>query len=65
VNRGHKKPPSVNHETYHQIPVIKNRYDLLSKMENYELMVHETMRTHEPKVKNEGRDMVGRAKPNT
>jgi len=46
VNRGHKKPPSVNHATYHQIPVIKNRYDLLGKRENYELMARESMGTH-------------------
>jgi hypothetical protein len=62
VNRGHKKPPSVNHATYHQIPVIKNQYDLLSKRENYELMAGKSMRTHEPKVKNESKDMVQRAK---
>jgi hypothetical protein len=62
VNRGHKKPPSVNHAIYHQIPVTKNRYDLLSKRENYELMACETMGTHEPKVKNESRDMVQRTK---
>jgi len=62
VNRGHKKPPSVNHATYHQIPVIKNRYDLLSKKENYELMTCDSMGTHEPKVKNESRDIVQRAK---
>jgi len=24
VDRGHKKPPSVNHALYHQIPVIIN-----------------------------------------
>jgi len=62
VNRGHKKPPSVNNATYHQIPVIKNQYDLLSKRGNYELMACETMGTHEPKVKNVSRDMVQRAK---
>jgi hypothetical protein len=39
VNRGHKKPPSVNHATYHQILAIINQNDLLSKRENYELMV--------------------------
>jgi len=26
VNRGHKKPPTVNHATHCQIPVIINRY---------------------------------------
>ena len=62
VNRGHKKPPSVNHAMYHQIPVIKNQYDLLNKREIYELMAREPMATHEPKVKNESRDMVQRAK---
>ena len=31
VNKGHKKPPSVNHATYHHIPVIKNQYDLFSR----------------------------------
>ena len=34
VNRGHKKPPPVNHASYHQIPIIINQYDLLSKREN-------------------------------
>ena len=62
MNRGHKKPPSVNHATYHQIPVIKNRYDLLSKKENYELMACDSMGTHETKVKNESRDIVQRPK---
>ena len=62
MNRGYKKPPSVNHAMYHQIPVIKNQYDLLSKRENYELMESESMRTHVPKVKNESRDMVQRTK---
>jgi hypothetical protein len=62
VNRGHKKPPSVNHARSHQILVIKNQYDLLSKRENYELMACESMGTHELKVKNESRDMVQRAK---
>ena len=62
VNRGHKKPPPVNHATYHQIPVIKNRYDLLGKWENYDLIARELMGTHEPKVKNENRDMVHNAK---
>ena len=62
VNRGHKKPPSVNHAMYYQIPVIKNQYDLLSKRENYELMSCESLGTHEPKVKNESRDMMQRAK---
>jgi hypothetical protein len=39
---------------YHQIPVIKIQYDLLSKRENYELMACESVGgTHEPKVKNE------------
>jgi hypothetical protein len=36
VNRGHKKPPSVNHASYYQILIIINQYDLFSKMENYE-----------------------------
>jgi len=62
VNRGHKKPPPVNHASYHQIPVIINQYDLLSKRENYELMSRESMGTRELKVKNEGRDKVQRAK---
>jgi hypothetical protein len=62
VIRGHKKPASVNHATYHQIPVIKNRYDFLSKRDNYELMARESMRTHEPKVKNENRNRVQKAK---
>ena len=46
VNRGHKKPPSVNHASYHQIRVIINQYDLLSKRENYELTARESMGTH-------------------
>ena len=46
-----QKPPSVNHATYHQIPVIKNQYDLLSKRENYEIMASESMGTREPNVK--------------
>ena len=62
VNRGHKNPRTVNHATYHQIPVIKNRYDLLGKRKNYELMARESMGTHGPKVKSENRDMVHRAK---
>jgi hypothetical protein len=60
-----QNPPSVNHATYNQIPVIINQYDLLSKRENYELMAHESMGTHEPKVKNGSRDKVQRAKTNT
>jgi len=62
VNRGHKKLPSVNHATYHQILVIINQYDLLSKGENYELMARESIGTHEPKVKNESRDKLQNAK---
>jgi hypothetical protein len=62
VDRGHKKPPYVYHASYHQIPVIINQYDLPSKKENYELMAHESMGTHEPKVKNESRDKVQGAK---
>jgi hypothetical protein len=61
-NRGHEKPPSVHHITYPQIRVIINQYDLLSKRENYELMARASMRTHEPKVKNESREKVKRAK---
>jgi hypothetical protein len=61
VNRRHRKPPSVN-ATYHQIPVIKNQYDLLSKRGNFELMARRQWGIHEPKVKNESRDMVQRAK---
>jgi len=45
----------------HQISVIINQYDLLSKSENYQLMAQESMGTHEPKVKNESRDRVQRA----
>ena len=62
VNRGHKKPPSVYHASYHQIPVILNQCDLTSKKENYELMACESMGTHELKVKNESRDKVQGAK---
>ena len=62
VNREHKKPPSLNHKTHHQILVIKISMIYLVKKGNYELMAHESMGTHEPKVKNESRDMVQRAK---
>jgi hypothetical protein len=62
ANREHKKPPSVHHAMYHQIPVIINQYDLLSKRENYELMARESKGTHQPKVKNESREKVQRAK---
>jgi len=50
VNRGNKKTPSINHAMYHQIPVLKNRYDLLSKRENYGLRACESMGT---RAKNE------------
>jgi len=46
VNRGHKKPPFVNHASYYQIPVIINQYDILSKRENYELVARESIGTH-------------------
>ena len=46
MDRGHTKPPSVNHAMYHQILVIINQYDLLSNRENYELMAHESMAGH-------------------
>jgi hypothetical protein len=62
VNRGHKNPPSVNHASYHQITVIINQYDLLSKRINYELMACKSMGSHQPKVKNESRDKIQRAK---
>jgi len=62
LNRGNKKPPSINHATYHQIPVLNDRYDLLSKRENYGLKACESMGAHAPKMKNESRDMVQRAK---
>jgi hypothetical protein len=62
VNRAHKKPPFVNHASYHQIPVIINQCDLLSKREYYELMARESMGTHELKAKNEIRDTVQMAK---
>jgi DNA-binding NtrC family response regulator len=32
VIRGHKKSPYVNHATAHPIPVVVNRYELLSNM---------------------------------
>jgi hypothetical protein len=62
VKSGHKKPPSVNHASYYQIPVVINQYDLLSKRENCELVARESMGKHTPKVKNESRDKVQRAK---
>jgi hypothetical protein len=55
VNRGHKKPPSVNHTLYYQIPVIINQYEPLRNWGNYEKMARESMKTHELKVRNEGR----------
>jgi hypothetical protein len=47
LSRGYKQSPSVNHTLYYKIPVIINRYGLLSNRGNYEGMVWDSRNTHE------------------
>jgi len=57
VNRGHKKPPTVN-ALYYQIPVIINRYEPLRNSRKDEQMAREPMKTHELEMKNEDREKM-------
>jgi len=45
VNRGHKKPPTVNQASYYQILVVIHQYELLRHSRKDEQMAHEPMKT--------------------
>ena len=50
--RHKKKPPTVNHTSYYQIPVIINRYELLINGRKDEHMAREPVKTHELEMRN-------------
>ena len=58
VSRGYRKPSSVNHASYYQIPIIINRYEQLRNEGKYEEMVRDSRNTQELEARNEGRDKV-------
>ena len=58
VNRGHKKPPTVNHASYYQILVIINQYVPLTNSRKDEQMAREPMKTHELEMRNEDREKM-------
>jgi len=58
VNRGHKKPPTVNHAAYYQIPVVINRYEPLRNSRKEEQMAREPVKTHELEMRNDDREKM-------
>jgi hypothetical protein len=58
VNKGHKKPPTVNHASYYQILVIINQDELLRNRGNDEQMAHEPRETQELQMRNEHRNRI-------
>ena len=58
VNRGHKKPPTANHATYCQIPVIINRYAQLRDSKKDENVSHGPVKKHELETRKEDREKL-------